>query len=108
MMNGTNRAGNEVPEQRDLELGLITHTNSVHVVSTRANVWAMESAQELTAEVLTYNLKAVNGRHIRKATLVRFSDGVDVKFLEPMSKRRAAEVARKWRAERPERVSPAR
>ena len=62
----------------------------------------MESAPEITAEVLSYNLKAVNGRHIRKATLVRFSDGVDVKFLDPMPKRRAMEVARQWRVERPE------
>ena len=62
----------------------------------------METAQEITSEVLTYNLKAMNGRHIRKATLVRVSDVAEVKFLDSMPKRRAIEVVRRWRTERPE------
>lgn len=45
------------------------------------------------ARVETYNLRASNGSHIRKATKVVFSDGTEVKFIERMSKREAIRQA---------------
>ena len=43
--------------------------------------------------VETYNLHAANGRHIRKATRVRFADGQSIAFTERLSKREAIRQA---------------
>lgn len=52
-----------------------------------------------TAAVTTYNMTASNGRHIRKATKVKFSDGRVVRFIDLMGKKQAiaqaAEILRK-------------
>jgi hypothetical protein len=42
-------------------------------------------------KVETYQLVAGNGRPVRKATKVVFPDGVEVRFMEKLSKRRAIE-----------------
>lgn len=44
--------------------------------------------------VETYQLKAANGKPIRKATKVVFADGREVKFMERMSKREALKAVR--------------
>ena len=46
-------------------------------------------------EVTSYNMTARNGRHIRTATRVTFSDGRTVEFMERMSKREAIRQAMK-------------
>lgn len=43
----------------------------------------------MSATVETYNLVAANGRHIRKATRVRYSDGRVVAFTEKLTRREA-------------------
>lgn len=50
------------------------------------------------ATVSTYNLKASNGRHIRKATKVTFADGSVVGFMERLTKKQAIVQAREERA----------
>jgi hypothetical protein len=51
------------------------------------------------AEVSTYTLKTQNGRHIRQATKVTYSDGREVKFVDKLPKKEAlrqtaAQIAR--------------
>ena len=46
-----------------------------------------------TATVSNYTLRASNGRIIRTATKVRFSDGVEVLFIERMGKAEAIRQA---------------
>jgi hypothetical protein len=53
-------------------------------------------------KVETCQLVAGNGRPIRKATKVVFPDGVEVRFMEKMSKRRAIEQAAEQRKRHPE------
>jgi hypothetical protein len=48
--------------------------------------------------VTTYNLKAGNGKHIRKATKVVFSNGVEVAFTERMTQKAAIEQAKRYLA----------
>ncbi len=45
------------------------------------------------ATVKTYNLQTANGRHIRKATMVTFEDGFEVKFMERMTNNEARRQA---------------
>lgn len=45
------------------------------------------------AAVETYNLCTASGRPIRKATRVRFEDGVVVSFIEKLSQREAIRQA---------------
>lgn len=47
----------------------------------------------LPSTVETYKMFASNGRYIRQATLVRYSDGTEVRFTEKMSKREALKQA---------------
>ena len=49
------------------------------------------SASSIRVE--TFNLKARNGRHIRKATKVIFPSGYEIRFTERMSKREALRQA---------------
>jgi hypothetical protein len=53
-------------------------------------------------KVETYQLVAGNGRPVRKATKVVFPDGVEVRFMEKLSKRRAIEQATEQRERHPE------
>jgi hypothetical protein len=48
---------------------------------------------QTTATVENYKLAAANGRHIRVATRVKYSDGRVVAFIEKMSKREALRQA---------------
>jgi ABC-type Zn2+ transport system substrate-binding protein/surface adhesin len=56
-------------------------------------MWVDNYMSNAAATVETYNLKASNGRHIRKATKVTFADGRTVSFIEKMSKQRAIQQA---------------
>ena len=49
--------------------------------------------EAINAEVATYKMFANNGRYIRTATKVTFSDGRTVEFMERMSKREAIRQA---------------
>ena len=53
----------------------------------------MEQGIPAISAVETYSLRTTTGRHIRKATRVRFADGVVVSFIERMSKRDAIRQA---------------
>jgi hypothetical protein len=53
-------------------------------------------------KVETYQLTTKGGRPVRKATKVTFPDGVVVRFIERMSKRRAVEQATEQRERHPE------
>ena len=55
----------------------------------------MTTSTEATPTVETYNLTARNGRHIRKATRVRFSDGFTVDFTELLPKGEALRQAQR-------------
>lgn len=44
--------------------------------------------------ITTYNLKAANGRHIRKATQVTLDDGRTIHFTERLSKKEAESQTR--------------
>lgn len=55
----------------------------------------MTTTTEATTTVETYNLTARNGRHIRKATRVRFSDGATVEFTELLPKGEALRQAQR-------------
>jgi len=48
--------------------------------------------------VSTYSLKAANGRHIRKATMVTLADGSVVKFMDKMSNSEAIRQVRQQKA----------
>jgi hypothetical protein len=54
--------------------------------------------KEAQMKVTEYNLKASNGRHIRKATKVTFPDGYEVRFIERMPKGEAVKQAEAIRA----------
>lgn len=58
---------------------------------------------EITTEVSQYSLKSMRGGHICKATQVKFSDGVTVRFMERIGKKRAIDQAWKRRIGNPER-----
>jgi hypothetical protein len=47
----------------------------------------------MITKVTDYNLKASNGKHIRKATMVTFEDGTVIRFTEKMSKAEAIRQA---------------
>lgn len=47
----------------------------------------MTTAQQI--QISTYQMVANNGRPIRKATKITFSDGHEIRFTEKMSKREA-------------------
>lgn len=51
-------------------------------------------------QVVTYQLRAANGRSIRKVTKVIFADGVEVKFIERMSRKDAVQQAMEIRKAR--------
>lgn len=52
---------------------------------------------EKKIRVETYNLKTKNGKHIRKATMVIFPDGITIRFMEKMGKREAIRQAQEQR-----------
>lgn len=53
----------------------------------------------MKTHIETYQLKTIDGKHIRKATLVRFEDGKVIRFMERMprieAKKQALQIRKK-------------